>query len=77
MYRITVKSQGKYNNCRLGPRYCFRKKTAKYLIKLFYVDNKCDIDVEKFVRISDDVFCWTDDDEDSVFRFFDEVWEEE
>lgn len=77
MYRITVKSHGKYNNCCLGPRYCFRKKTAKHLIKLFYVDNKCDIDVEKFARISDDVFCWTDYNEDSVFRFFDEVWEEE
>lgn len=70
MYRINVKSSGKYHNVVLGYRYCFRKKTAKGLIDLF---SKCEANftVEKFVRLTADVFGWTDDDEgDAVFDYY-------
>lgn len=78
MYRITVKSRGKYGNVLPGPRYCICKKTAKRLIDLFYVDDKCVITVEKWIRIHGDVFCWTDiDDTDSVLNYFDELCYEE
>ena len=63
MYRITVNTSGKYNNVTLGPRYCFRKKTAKELIDLFFAQ-ECEIMVEKLVRCCDDVFCFSDGDED-------------
>lgn len=70
MYRINIKSSGKYNNVTLGYRYCFRKKTAKNLINLF---SECEAEftIEKFVRLTADVFCWTDDDEgDKVFTYY-------
>jgi len=77
MYRINIKSPGKYHNCTLGYRYCFRKKTAKHLIDLF---SECDADftIEKFVRLATDVFCWTDDDEDdAVFTYYFDKMEED
>lgn len=70
MYRINVKSSGKYHNVVLGYRYCFRKKTAKGLIDLFS-KSKAEFTVEKFVRLTADVFCWTDDDEgDRIFDYY-------
>lgn len=69
MYRINVKSSGKYHNCALGYRYCFRKKTAKDLINLF---SECDADftVEKLIRLTADVFYWTDYEDDPVFTHY-------
>ena len=58
MYRVVVKSRGKHNNVALGARYCFTKKSVAELSALFHID-ECDYEVEKFVRLSDDVFCWT------------------
>lgn len=58
MYRITVTSKGKYKNVVLGSRYCFRKKTAIEMGKLF-LDRECDFTVEKFIRISNDTYCWS------------------
>lgn len=70
MYRINIKSSGKYHNVVPGYRYCFRKKTAKRLIDLFS-ENEVEFVVEKFVRLTTDVFCWTDDDEDDrVFDYY-------
>lgn len=72
MYRISIKSSGKYHNVIPGFRYCFRKKTAKHLIDLF---SECEAEftVEKFVRLATDVFCWTDYDEnDAVFTYYDD-----
>lgn len=59
MYRVIAKTSGKYNNVVLGARYCFTKKSAATLAALFHVD-ECDYEVEKFVRLHDDVFCWSD-----------------
>lgn len=59
MYRVVVKSKGKYNNVVPGTRYCFRKKSVACLIALF-TENNCDFTVEKFIRISGDTFCWSD-----------------
>lgn len=70
MYRITVNTTGKYNNVSRGPRYCFRKKTAEELIDLF-LEHDCDITVEKLIRLSGDVYCFTDYDEgDKVLNYY-------
>lgn len=59
MYRVIVKSRGKYNNVVPGTRYCFRKKSVACLIALFTAC-ECDFTAEKLVRISGDTFCWSD-----------------
>ena len=59
MYRVVVKSKGKYNNVVPGTRYCFRKKSVASLIALF-TEDECDFTAEKFIRISGDTFCWSD-----------------
>ena len=70
MYRITVNTTGKYNNVALGPRYCFRKKAAEKLIDLF-LKYDCDIAVEKLIRLSGGVYCFTDYDEgDKVLNYY-------
>lgn len=58
MYRVVVKTVGKYNNVILGTRYCFTKKSAAKLAARFYM-SECDYEIEKFVHIHDDVFCWS------------------
>jgi hypothetical protein len=58
MYRIDVLSAGKYNNVVLGPRYCLFKRTAKRLVNEFS-EVDCSLRVSKFIRCSDDVFCWS------------------
>ena len=59
MYRVVVKSKGKYHNVVPGTRYCFRKKSVACLIALF-AECECDFTAEKLVRISGDTFCWSD-----------------
>lgn len=59
MYRVIVKSRGKYNNIVLGARYCFTKRSVIELAVMF-AKVECEFDVEKFIRIHDDVFAWSD-----------------
>ena len=59
MYRVVVKSKGKYGNVVPGARYCFRKKSVASLIALF-TEDECDFTAEKFIRTSGDTFCWSD-----------------
>ena len=59
MYRVIVKSRGKYNNIVLGARYCFTKRSVIELAVMF-AKVECEFDVEKFTRIHDDVFAWSD-----------------
>lgn len=59
MYRVVVKDKGKHHNVVPGTRYCFRKKSVAHLIALFTM-NECDFTAEKFIRISGDTFCWSD-----------------
>lgn len=59
MYRVIVKSRGKYNNIVLGARYCFTKRSVIELAVIF-AKVECEFDVEKFIRIHDDVFAWSD-----------------
>lgn len=69
MYRITVNTEGKYNNVALGPRYCFFKKTAKHLIQLF-LNLSCEIYVQKLVHVGD-IFTWSDYEvKDAVFSYY-------
>lgn len=58
MYRVVVKDKGK-GNVVPGVRYCFRKKSVAHLIALF-TECDCDFTAEKFIRISGDTFCWSD-----------------
>ena len=59
MYRVFVKSKGKYNNAVLGARYCFTKHSVISLAVTF-AQNECEFDVEKFIRIHSDIFIWSD-----------------
>ena len=59
MYRVVVKSKGKYNNVVLGARYCFTKHSVISLAVTF-ARNECEFDVEKFIRIHSDIFTWSD-----------------
>lgn len=70
MYRVNVLSKGKCGNTALGYRYCLTKKSAKTLIDDF-LDSGCSIEVEKWIRIYGDLFCWTDWVEgDKVFDYY-------
>ena len=59
MYRVVVKSKGRYNNAVLGARYCFTKRSVIDLAVTF-AREECEFDVEKFTRIHSDVFAWSD-----------------
>ena len=58
MYRVIVKSSGKYGNVALGVRYCLTKHTAINLAVMFD-DVECEYEVEKFIRLNEDIFCWS------------------
>ena len=60
MYKVTVKTRGKYNNVVLGARYCFTKRSAIDLAATF-ANVKCEFDVEKWTRLNKDIFCWSDE----------------
>lgn len=57
MYRVVVKSRGKYNNIVLGARYCLTKRSVIDLAVMF-ARVECEFDIEKFIRTYDDVFMW-------------------
>ena len=59
MYRVVVKSRGKYNNIVPGARYCLTKRSVIDLAVMF-AQVECEFDVEKFIRIQGDVFAWSD-----------------
>lgn len=66
MYKVTVKSSGKYHNVTLGARYCLTKHTAINLAVMFE-DVECDYEVEKLVRLNTDIFCWSEGEVDEKF----------
>lgn len=59
MYRVVVKNGGKYNNVMPGARYCFTKRSVIYLAALFMAV-ECECEIEKFIRVRHDIFCWSD-----------------
>ena len=59
MYRIIVKSNGKYGNFELGARYTFSKRKAKKFID-FALSENAEVVVEKFCNCGG-LFCWSDD----------------
>lgn len=61
MYRVNVLTDGKYHNVATGIRYCFTRKAAKELTKLF-VDFGCDVLIHKLYRIKNSpwLFFWQD-----------------
>ena len=68
MYRVVVKSRGKYNNAVLGTRYCFTKRSVIELAVKF-AQKECEFDVEKFVHIYRDIFTW------SGFGVSEKIWD--
>ena len=64
MYRVVVKSKGKYNTV-LGARYCFTKRSVIDLATTF-IENESVFCVEKLVRIRGDIFCWSADIDDFI-----------
>ena len=59
MYRVVIKSRGKYNNIVLGARYCLtRRSVINLAVSLESLE--CEFDVEKFIRIHGDIFTWSD-----------------
>ena len=54
MYKINVKSEGKYQNVALGERYTFSKRNAKRLIALF-LEYGCEFEVTKLSKCGG---CW-------------------
>ncbi len=59
MYRVVVTNRGKYNNAMVGARYCFTKRSLVNLVADF-MSIGYDCEVERFVRIRKDVFCWSE-----------------
>ena len=59
MYRVVIKSRGKYNNVVLGARYCLTKRSVINLA-VSLESLECEFDVEKFIRIHSDIFTWSD-----------------
>lgn len=66
MYRVTIKSRGKYNNATLGARYCLTKRSAVHLAALF-IEEECDLTVEKWTRVHGDIFCWSESEVSEIF----------
>ena len=66
MYRVIVKSSGKYGNVMLGKRYCLTKRTAINL-SVMLDSVECEYEVEKFVRLNKDIFCWSQGEVDEKF----------
>ena len=58
MYRVVVKTSGKYKNVMPGARYCFTKRSIVSLASHF-MSVECECKVEKFVRLHKDIFCWS------------------
>lgn len=58
MYKVTVKTRGKYNNATLGARYCFTKRSVAGLAVTF-TRMECEFEVEKFIHCHGDVFAWS------------------
>ena len=66
MYRVTVKSRGKYDNATMGTRYCLTKRSAIRLTALF-AESECDMSVEKWTRMHRDTFCWSEHEISEAF----------
>ena len=75
MYRVVVISRGKYNNVTLGARYCLTKRTVIDLAVTFEL-RECEYDIEKFVRINKDIFCWSDAIDEKIWEKIDKALEE-
>ena len=72
MYRVVVKSRGKYNNVVLGTRYCLTKRSVIDLAVMF-ARVECEFDVKKFIRIQGDVFAWSDSEVSE--KIWDKIYE--
>lgn len=69
MYKVDVKTRGKYNNVETGAVYVFSKRKAKRCI-IDYLNTGCKIDVTKFVKCGD-VWTWSYD-----HKLYGGYWEE-
>lgn len=58
MYKVTVKTRGKYDNATLGARYCFTKRSVVGLAVTF-TRAECKFEVEKLIHCHEDIFAWS------------------
>lgn len=72
MYRVVVKSRGKFNNIVLGARYCLTKRSVIELAVMF-AKVECEFDVEKFIRIDSDIFAWSNSEVSE--KIWDKIYE--
>lgn len=76
MYRVVVKSRGKNNNATLGARYCFTKRSIINLAVTFE-SSECEYDIEEFVHIHRDIFCWSNAIDEKIWDKIDEAIDNE
>lgn len=58
MYKVSIKSKGKYGNWTLGDRYYLFTKDAIKFIALA-ISEECEIEYFKFVRLYSFAYCWS------------------
>lgn len=58
MYKVSIKSKGKYGNWTLGDRYFLFAKDAIEFIALA-ITEECEIEYFKFVRLYRFIYCWS------------------
>jgi len=68
MYKINVKSEGKYHNVTLGPRYTLSKRDAKNIIA-YFLNGECELEVTKLLRCG---VCWMWSDDHDLYNGY---WE--
>lgn len=68
MYRVKVLTGGTYNNVQGGSRYFLtRKSTIECANNL--LSSGCEIEIEKFIHLCNDAFCWADYPESTKIIF--------
>lgn len=76
MYRVVVTSRGKYNNAKLGARYCLTKRSVINLAVSFE-SFECEYEIEKFVRLHNDIFAWSEVVDRKIWEKINKALEEE
>ena len=72
MYRVIIKTSGKYNNVATGARYCITQRSAIKMAAQFHM-SECDYEVEKFVRLHGDIFAWSAHEIGE--KFWEKMWD--
>ena len=69
MYRLVVRSSGKYNYTALGSYYYCLTKNSVIKLARFFHQGECDYEIEKFTHVCDITFTW------SASKVSDKIWD--